>query len=57
MKYNCEYCNYSTDDFGNWSRHNRTKKHIKNSNKVVKRTYNDPSTIPQQSSKIPKRHG
>ena len=29
MKYNCTDCNYSTDDKGNWSRHNKSKTHLK----------------------------
>jgi len=27
MKYECVYCNYSTDDTGNWSRHRSSKRH------------------------------
>lgn len=27
MKYECNHCNYSTDDRGNWSRHRSTKRH------------------------------
>lgn len=38
MKYNCEHCNYSTDDKGNWSKHKKSQKHIKNSNKDNKTT-------------------
>jgi uncharacterized C2H2 Zn-finger protein len=30
MKYNCINCDYTTDDRGNWSRHNKSKKHLKN---------------------------
>lgn len=29
MKYTCNSCNYSTDDSGNWSKHKKTKSHIK----------------------------
>jgi len=29
MKHNCESCNYSTDDSGNWNKHIKSKKHIK----------------------------
>ena len=29
MSYNCENCNYSTNDSGNFTRHKKTKKHIK----------------------------
>ena len=34
MKFTCIDCNYSTDDHGNWSKHKKSKKHIKNGNKV-----------------------
>ncbi len=29
MSYKCENCNYSTNDSGNFTRHKKTKKHIK----------------------------
>ena len=29
MKYSCISCNYSTNDSGNWTRHNKTKSHLK----------------------------
>ena len=29
MKYNCSNCNYSTDDCSNWSKHNKSKSHLK----------------------------
>ncbi|ARF08374.1 hypothetical protein Catovirus_1_424 [Catovirus CTV1] len=38
MKYDCICCNYSTNDKGNWSKHKKSLKHIKNSNKVDKTT-------------------
>ena len=28
MSYNCDICNYTTNDSGNFSRHKKTKKHI-----------------------------
>jgi len=28
MKYSCEICKYSTDNGGNWYKHNHSKKHI-----------------------------
>lgn len=34
MKFTCIECNYSTDDHGNWSKHKKSKKHIKNGNKT-----------------------
>lgn len=38
MKYICSFCNYSTNDFGNWSKHKNSKKHVKNSNEHPKTT-------------------
>ena len=29
MKYNCSNCDYSTDDCSNWSKHNKSKSHLK----------------------------
>ena len=30
MKYNCPACKYTGDDSGNWTRHIKSKKHLKN---------------------------
>lgn len=47
MKYNCESCNYSTDDKGNWSKHKKSKKHFKNSYKENKTTTNNSDCNPK----------
>jgi DNA-directed RNA polymerase subunit M/transcription elongation factor TFIIS len=31
LKYNCSCCNYSTEYSGNWSKHKKTKSHLKKS--------------------------
>jgi len=38
-KFNCNCCNYSTDDFSNWNKHIKSRKHNSNSNKHMKTTY------------------
>ena len=57
MKYSCINCNYQTDDKGNWSKHKKSQKHIKNSNKDTKTTTIDskmtPYKLPDDSSKTP----
>ncbi len=49
MKYQCIYCNYETYDFGNFSRHKNSKRHLKNSmNQIINpesRSSGDPKTI------------
>lgn len=60
MKYSCNYCNYDTDDFGNWSRHKKSKKHYNNSNELTKLTYTDsimtPSRLRHDSTMTPTCH-
>ena len=56
MKYNCEICNYGTYDFGNFSRHKQSKKHIKNTELnrqtvIQYRSNFDPPVIQKKSQK------
>lgn len=57
MKYNCINCNYFTDDKGNWSKHKKSQKHMKNCNKHTKTTTIDskmtPSRLLDDSSMTP----
>lgn len=53
MKYICNTCNYTTENKGNYYKHNKTKKHLEKSNKSAKSTKNDPKTIPEQSRNNP----
>lgn len=59
MKYTCSYCNYSTDDFGNWSRHQKSKRHIKKSDESNKLTCTDskltPTRLLDDSDMTPKK--
>ncbi|ARF09051.1 hypothetical protein Catovirus_1_1101 [Catovirus CTV1] len=48
MKYNCDDCNYSTNDKGNWSKHKKSQKHSKNSNKPDKTTTTDSCLTPKR---------
>lgn len=41
LKYNCEHCKYSTGDFGNWSRHKKSKRHIKISSNNMPKSENN----------------
>lgn len=53
MKYNCDVCNYETHDFGNFSRHKTSKRHIRkceelaseeNTNEQNKKQFNKSNT-------------
>ena len=38
MKYECKLCNYETTDYGNYTKHTKTGKHITNQEKFDKRS-------------------
>jgi hypothetical protein len=46
MKFNCTFCNYLTNDKSNWTKHIKSKKHNKNSNKINKTTTSPSATPP-----------
>lgn len=48
MKYLCNICNYSTENKGNYYKHNKSKKHIENSNKLPIK-HRIPTNLPQYS--------
>lgn len=49
MKYHCTECNYSTEFSSNWCRHNKSKIHIKKSDKSDNKLYQ----APRSSLKLP----
>lgn len=46
MRYSCVTCNYETDDFGNWSRHKKSKRHVQKNNQSNKLTCTDSCLTP-----------
>ena len=55
MSYSCKFCNYETNDSGNFTRHKKTQKHIKLSFlKSIEETENDSKNYPKLSQVIPK---
>ena len=53
MKYNCNCCNYSTDDKGHFDRHNSSKRHIlKHAKMVTKLPANYPNVISAEITKL-----
>jgi hypothetical protein len=47
MKYNCDVCKYESYDFGNFSRHKQSKKHLKNESQNVTN-----ATLTQQTRNV-----
>jgi hypothetical protein len=50
MSYNCDICDYTTNDSGNYSRHKKTKKHLQKSTII----YEEKNKVSTNSSKISK---
>lgn len=53
MSYNCEICNYTTTDSGNFCKHKKTKRHMQNVTSQESPTYDAPNWSSWSHSTVP----